>query len=68
LTQPSAASSLAARQAAAIIESGAQVVVSADHACLRQLSGALKALGHPLPVHHPIELLWSSIRAAGQPM
>jgi glycolate oxidase iron-sulfur subunit len=68
MTQPEAASSLAARQAAAIIESGAQVVVSADHACLRQLSGALKALGHPLPVHHPIELLWSSIRAAGQPM
>jgi glycolate oxidase iron-sulfur subunit len=65
-TQPAAASSLAARQAQAVIASGAQVVVSGDHACLGQLRGALKELGHPLPVHHPVELLWSAIQAAAQ--
>jgi glycolate oxidase iron-sulfur subunit len=63
MTQPEAASSLGNRQAHAIIETGAQVLVSADHACLGQLSGALKTLGHPIPLHHPIELLWSSIQA-----
>jgi glycolate oxidase iron-sulfur subunit len=66
MTQPQAASSLGARQAQAIIDSGAEVAVSADHACLRQITSALKALGHPIPVHHPIELLWSSIQVAGQ--
>jgi glycolate oxidase iron-sulfur subunit len=66
MTQPAAASSLGSRQAQAIIASGAQVVVSGDHACLRQLTSSLKALGHPLPVHHPIELLWGSIQA-GRP-
>jgi glycolate oxidase iron-sulfur subunit len=63
MTQPSAASSLGERQARAITDTGAQVVVSADHACLRQLSTSLKALGHRLPVHHPVELLWSSVQA-----
>lgn len=63
MTQPEAASSLGERQARALIGSKAQVVVSADHACLRQLSSSLKALGHQLPVHHPIELIWSSIQA-----
>jgi glycolate oxidase iron-sulfur subunit len=63
MTQPQAASSLGDRQARAIIDTGAQLAVSADHACLRQLSNSLKALGHPLPVHHPIELLWRSIQA-----
>jgi glycolate oxidase iron-sulfur subunit len=63
MTQPEAASSLGERQALALLDTGAQVVVSTDHACLRQLSSSLKALGHPLPVHHPVELLWSSIQA-----
>jgi len=63
-TQPEAASSLGNRQAQAIINTGAQIVVSGDHACLGQLSNALKQLGHPLPVHHPLELLWSSVQAA----
>lgn len=63
MTQPEAASSLGNRQARAVIETGAQVVVSADHACLRQLSTSLRALAYPLPVHHPVELLWRSIQA-----
>jgi glycolate oxidase iron-sulfur subunit len=63
MTQPQAASSLGGRQARAILDTGAQVVVSGDHACLRQLSNSLKTLGHPLPVHHPVELLWRSIQA-----
>ncbi len=63
MTQPAAASSLGERQARAVIETGAQVVVSADHACLRQLTTSLKTLGHPLTVHHPVELLWRSIQA-----
>jgi glycolate oxidase iron-sulfur subunit len=63
MTQPAAASSLGSRQAQAIIDTGAELVVSADHACLHQLSSSLKALGHPFPLHHPVELLWGSIQA-----
>lgn len=63
MTQPKAASSLGGRQAQVIIDTGAQVVVSGDHVCLRQLRASLETLGHPLPVHHPIELLWSAIQA-----
>ncbi len=59
-----AAAQLAARQAAAVLSSGADLVLTSDHACLRALSAALEAQGSPLPVHHPVELLWSSLRAA----
>jgi glycolate oxidase iron-sulfur subunit len=66
MTQPAAASSLSSRQAQAIIDSGAEIVVSGDHACLHQLSGALQKLGHRLSVHHPMELLWSSIQVGAR--
>lgn len=63
-SQPQAAAQLGARQARAVLATGAQAVVSGDHACIGQLRRALQDLGRPLPVRHPIELLWSSIRSA----
>lgn len=64
LTQAEAAAKLGRRQAQALIETGAAMVVTTDHACIAQLSQQLTALGHPLPVHHPIELLARAIGVA----
>ncbi len=64
VTNPEASAQLGERQARALIESGAQVIVSGDHGCLRQLQRSLQAHGHEIPVHHPIELLARSIAAA----
>ncbi len=64
LRAPEAAAELGERQARAAIAAGAQVIVSADHNCIRQLTTHLERLGHPLPVHHPVELLARSLQAA----
>jgi glycolate oxidase iron-sulfur subunit len=63
IAQPDAALALAARQAQAIIASGAEMVASGDHACIGQLERRLRALGQPIAVHHPIELLARAISA-----
>ncbi len=68
LTQPGAASALARRQAQAVLDSGAELVVSADHACIEALSRGLRELGHPLAVRHPLEVLVEALHAgAAQP-
>lgn len=60
---PEAAAELGARQARAVTESGAELLVSGDHHCISQLLRALAALRQPLAVHHPVELLWRSVQA-----
>lgn len=65
LTQPEAAAALARRQAQALIDTDAELVVSGDHACIDQLRAALRELGSPLDVHHPIEVLARAIGVAG---
>jgi glycolate oxidase iron-sulfur subunit len=62
--EPSASQALADRQAEAVIASGADMVVSGDPACIGQLRHSLARLGHPLAVHHPIEVLARSISSA----
>ncbi len=38
--------------------------IAAENAgCAAQLNLHLRELGHPLPIHHPIELLWRLISA-----
>ena len=65
ITQPAAARALADRQAEAVVASGAAIVVSGDHQCIGQLRRSLERLGHPVAVHHPIEVLARAMRAAG---
>jgi glycolate oxidase iron-sulfur subunit len=64
LVQPQAASDLGARKAAHLIDTGADAIAAANPGCAAQLDFHLRELGHPLPIHHPIELVWGSIRAA----
>jgi len=61
--EPEASAQLARRQAEAIVTTGAAMVVTGDHACIGQLRRALRALGHPLPVKHPVEVLAEAVRA-----
>ena len=67
LMQPAAAAALGRRQAEALVETGAELVVSADHPCIGQLQRHLRELASPLAVHHPIEVLARSIEAGRSP-
>jgi glycolate oxidase iron-sulfur subunit len=64
LLQPEAAAELGERKARHILDTGAQAIAAANPGCAAQLDAHLRALGHPLPIHHPIELVWRSIEAA----
>jgi glycolate oxidase iron-sulfur subunit len=56
---------MGARKAQHILDTGAQAIAAANPGCAAQLDFHLRRLGRPLPIHHPIELVWRSIRAAG---
>jgi glycolate oxidase iron-sulfur subunit len=61
LVQPEAAAELGKRKATHLIETGAQAIAAGNPGCTAQLDLHLRELGHPLPVHHPVELVWRSI-------
>jgi glycolate oxidase iron-sulfur subunit len=65
LTQPQAATDLGERKARHLLETGAEAIAAANPGCAAQLDLHLRRLGHPLPIYHPIELVWRSIEAAG---
>jgi len=62
LVQPAAARQLGSRKAAAITESGADLVVSGNPGCALQIASALRDSGSPLPVAHTAQVLDASIR------
>jgi glycolate oxidase iron-sulfur subunit len=64
LVQPRAAAELGARKARNVIAAGADLVAAGNPGCAAQLDLHLRELGHPLPIHHPIELLAGSLAAA----
>jgi glycolate oxidase iron-sulfur subunit len=63
LVQPRAAAELGERKARNLIASGAETIAAANPGCAAQLDRHLRELGQPLPIQHPIELLWRSITA-----
>jgi len=60
--QPDAAAALGRRKAENLLETGAEAIVAANPGCALQITTHLKAMGPELPVYHPMELLWASIR------
>jgi glycolate oxidase iron-sulfur subunit len=62
LVQPAAAAALGERKARHLLASGADAVAAGNPGCAAQLDLHLRQLGRPLPIHHPIELVWRSIR------
>jgi glycolate dehydrogenase iron-sulfur subunit len=68
LVQPQAAADLGARKARHLLDAGADAIAAANPGCAAQLDLHLRELGRPLPIHHPIELVWRSISAARPPV
>jgi glycolate oxidase iron-sulfur subunit len=63
LVQPAAAAELGNRKARHVVETGAEAIAAANPGCAAQLDLHLRKLGRPLPIYHPIELVWRSIEA-----
>lgn len=57
VTQPEAAVALGREKAEAVAATGASIVASANPGCSMQLAAQLRAIGSPIEVVHPIELL-----------
>ena len=66
LVQPEAAAELGRRKAEHLISTGAQAIAAGNPGCAAQLDLHLRELDHPLPIHHPVELLWRSLQAAAK--
>ena len=64
LVQPEAAAALGARKARHLLDTGAQAIAAGNPGCTAQLDLHLRELGQPLPIYHPVELLWRSFAAA----
>ncbi|HUZ28230.1 MAG TPA: (Fe-S)-binding protein [Solirubrobacteraceae bacterium] len=64
LVQADAAAELGRRKALHVLDSGAEAVAAGNPGCAAQLDVHLRQLGRPLPIHHPVELLWRSIAGA----
>jgi glycolate oxidase iron-sulfur subunit len=64
LVQPEAAAALGRRKAENLLSTGAQAIAAGNPGCAAQLDLHLRELGRPLPVYHPVELIWRSLGAA----
>jgi glycolate oxidase iron-sulfur subunit len=64
LVQPEAASELGRRKARNLLDTGAEAIAAGNPGCAAQLDLHLREAGQPLPIYHPVELLWRSIAAA----
>jgi glycolate oxidase iron-sulfur subunit len=62
---PEPAARLGARKARHLLDTGAEAIIAANPGCAAQLARHTAELGHELPIHHPVELLWRSLQAAG---
>jgi glycolate oxidase iron-sulfur subunit len=60
--QPDAGAELGRRKAANLLATGADAVAAGNPGCALQIGAFTEEAGRPLPVYHPAELLWMSIR------
>jgi glycolate oxidase iron-sulfur subunit len=63
LLQPEAAAELGERKACAVLDAGAEVLVTANPGCHLQITASARALGHELRAMHVMEMLDASIAA-----
>lgn len=66
ILQPGAAEELGRRKALNLLRTDPEAVVTANPGCALQIAAHLEALGQPLPVYHPVEILAASI--TGRPL
>jgi glycolate oxidase iron-sulfur subunit len=60
--QADAAAELGARKARHLLDTGAEAIAAGNPGCAAQLDRHLRELGRPLPIYHPVELVWRSIQ------
>lgn len=65
LLQVEAAEELGRQKAEKLVATGAEAIAAANPGCTLQIAAHLEALGRPLPLVHPVELLSRSIKGAG---
>ena len=63
MLQPEAGADLGVRKARNLLDTGADAMAAANPGCAAQLDCHFRDLGRPLPIYHPVELVWRSIRA-----
>ncbi len=64
ILNPEPAQELGDRKAANILDTGAQVLVTANPGCLMQVTSAIERSGRPMGMAHTVEVLDASIRGA----
>jgi glycolate oxidase iron-sulfur subunit len=62
ILHPEAAAALGERKAATIVDTGAEVLVTANPGCLLQVTSSIAARGHAMGMAHLVEVLDASIR------
>ena len=62
LMQPEAGEELGRRKAANLLATDPDAVAAGNPGCTLQIATHLRALGRPLPIYHPVELVDASIR------
>nr|WP_243638244.1 glycolate oxidase subunit GlcF [Rubrobacter taiwanensis] len=66
MVEPAAAEELGRRKAEHVLETGAQMLVTANPGCLLQIRASLQRMGEKMPMAHPMQVLDASIR--GEPV
>jgi glycolate oxidase iron-sulfur subunit len=61
LLQPEAAAKLGRRKVENLLATGAQAIAAGNPGCTLQIGAHLQAVGRPLPIYHPLELVRMSI-------
>ena len=61
ILEPEAAEQLGRRKAQNLLATGAEAIAAGNPGCVLQIASHLEALGRPLPVFHPMEVLDASI-------
>jgi glycolate oxidase iron-sulfur subunit len=67
ILEPEAAQQLGRRKAQNLLATGAEAIAAGNPGCVLQIASHLEALGRPLPVYHPIQLLDASISGRRRP-
>jgi glycolate oxidase iron-sulfur subunit len=62
LLEPEPARELGEREARRVLDTGAQLLVTANPGCALQLAASLRRLGESMPAAHPLEVLDASLQ------
>jgi glycolate oxidase iron-sulfur subunit len=65
ILEPEAAEQLGRRKAENLLATGAEAIAAGNPGCVLQIAAHLEALGRPLPVYHPMQVLDASITGGG---